>query len=100
MTNLACDTPILNMDAWIWNGHQQLPGTILLCDDRLLFQLQAFADTHLKLEIFLSDIEEVDSFIVFNVSRLGLLIRHRDGLSDRFILEDPEAFRKALLAQL
>lgn len=44
----------------------------------------------------MSEVEEVDSFLVFKISRLGLLVRSRDGRADRFILEDPEAFRKAL----
>ena len=88
--------PILMMDAWLWNGQQQMPGVIQLLPGRIRFQPADFPDSHLSLEIPLSEVEEVDSFLVFNISRLGLLVRSRDGRSDRFILADPEAFRKAL----
>ena len=92
--------PIIMMDAWLWNGRQRLAGVIQLLPGYIRFQPEDFPDGHLSLQISLSDIEEVDSFLVFNISRLGLLVRTLDGRADRFILEDPEAFRKALNRQL
>ena len=88
--------PIIMMDAWLWNGRLRLPGVIQLLPGLIRFQPADFPASHLSLEIPLSEVEEVDSFLVFKISRLGLLVRSRDGRADRFILEDPEAFRKAL----
>ena len=54
--------PLVETDAWIWNGQKQLPGQLQIWPDRLCFQLLEFPDSHLKLEILRSDIQEIDSY--------------------------------------
>jgi len=92
--------PLMEEEAWIWNDYQRLPGSLQLWPDRIQFIFQDFPRSHLKLEIFLGEIEEVDSFLVFNLSRLGLIIQNHDDRVDQFILDNAESFRKALLKRM
>ena len=96
MSKPSTNMPILTSEAWIWNGHKQLPGQIQLWPDRLFFALQDFPDSHLNLEIFLSEVVEIESFLVFAISRLGLMVRTADGKTSRFILKNPEEVRRVM----
>lgn len=86
-------------EVWLWNGVNRLAGDLSLFEDRILFRPQGFFDSSLKLEVCLSEIEEVDSILVFGVSRLGIRIQTADGADNRFVFREPRPFYKALYRQ-
>jgi len=94
------DAALMTVSAWLWNGKDKLAGFLVLTQDRLRFQLRDFPDSHLQMEIPLSDIEQVDTFMVFGFARLGLQIRSASHRNDRFILEDLKSFHQRLQAQI
>ena len=96
MSGSNLELPLVETEAWIWNGQRQLPGRLRIWSDRLLFQLLEFPDSHLKLEIFRSDIQEIDSFLVFNISKLGVMIRTQEGKSDRLIFKSTDEVRRVI----
>ena len=90
-------TQILLSPASLYNGKQQLPGTLILTDEHLLFTFDDFSQSHLNLQIPINEIEQVEEFLIFNISRNGLKITSKDGHLDLFVLNDPAVFRKAIV---
>lgn len=82
--------------AWLWNGWQQIPGRLRLLENKLRFELTSFPGSHLQLEILYEGMAGAEEFLVFDLARNGLRIQSMDGRSDLFVLDDLEAFKKAL----
>jgi len=91
-------TLILEAAASLWNGKKQLLGTLILTADNLIFTFDDFGQSHMNLQIPLEEIEQVEEFLIFNLSRSGLKITGKDGHFDLFVLDDPKVFRKAIAA--
>ncbi len=92
----SVETILLQSLASLYNGKQQLPGTLILTDEHLLFTFDDFSQSHLNLQIPINEIEQVEEFLIFNISRHGLKITSKDGHLDLFVLNDPAVFRKAI----
>ena len=84
------------VSAFIWNQKQKFPGILSLKDDELHFQLEGFENSNLNIELHLSDLVEVEEFLLYDISLNGLYLKSRSGREDHFILDDPVAFRKAI----
>ncbi len=88
--------PLLNFPAHLWDGYKQLSGTISLTTENLVFRFDDFQKSHLNLKIPIEDIENAESFLLFDISRKGLKISAKNGHEDLFILDDPMGFLKEL----
>ena len=95
---LNTDVMIQAVSAHLWDGQQKIRGTLKLTKDELVFEFEDFGESHLDLRIPLNGIIQVTSFLIFDQARKGLKIVSIDDAIDLFILEDPLAYRKALLA--
>ncbi len=89
-------TTIIESSASLWDGRQQLPGTLSLTPKNLFFKFDNFQKSHLNLRIPLDQIEKAESFLIFEISRKGLKITGAEGHEDLFVLDDPIAFKKEL----
>lgn len=82
--------------AALWDGKKQLSGVLTLTPEHLIFQFDDFRKSHLNLQIPLREIEKVESFLIFEISRKGLKVICKDGHEDLFVLDDPLGFKKEL----
>ena len=90
-------TQIHESAASLWDGNKQLPGKLSLTPKNLFFKFDDFQKSHLNLQIPLADIEQAEPFLIFDISRNGLKVTGKKGQMDLFILDDPMAFKKALV---
>ena len=86
----------ISVNAFVWNGQQQFPGTLSLENGLLRFQLEGFEQSNLNLELELKDLIEVEEFLLYEISLNGLYIKSKSNKEDHFILDDPVGFRKAI----
>lgn len=86
--------------AFLWDGQRQLPGTLELWEQKVVFRFDNFPDSHLNLVIPVWEILRVDVFLVFRIARHGLRIENKKGTADCFVLEDPKGFKDKLMGQL
>ncbi len=93
---ISTKTHLLSCPASLYNGKQQLPGTLILTDEHLLFTFEDFSQSHLNLQIPINEIEQAEEFLLFNISRNGLKITSRGGHFDLFVLDNPAVFRTAI----
>ncbi|MEK7256818.1 MAG: hypothetical protein AAB316_18840 [Bacteroidota bacterium] len=97
----AAETPLLAAPAHLWDGIRQLPGSLELWEDRVVFRFSNFKDSHLNLTILLAQIELVEEYLVFDLARNGLRFQSKNGWCDLFVLEEGvHEFKKAVLAQV
>ena len=82
--------------AWLWNGSSKLEGNLFLSDEKLIFKPQVFSDGNLKIEICIENIENIETFLLFGLSKNGIKIITDNGKEDRFILENIPRFKNAL----
>ena len=87
---------ILTSKAHLWDGYRQLPGTLSLTEQKLIFEFDDFQGSHLNLIISLADIEAVKHFLVFEIGKNGLKVTSKEG-HDLFLLEEAMSFRSILL---
>ena len=92
--------PILEFPAHLWDGIRQLPGTLELWEKEVVFRFVNFKDSHLNLVIPISEIEKVEEYLVFDLARNGLRICSKGGRCDLFVLEDGQAFKKAIKGRM
>ncbi|MCB0519053.1 MAG: hypothetical protein H6577_12460 [Lewinellaceae bacterium] len=85
---ILAKTSTLQSPAALYNGKQQLPGTLVLTEEHLLFTFDDYRHSHLNLQIPLADIEQAEEFLIYNLTRNGLKITSGDGHFDLFELED------------
>ncbi len=93
------NTPLHTTPAWLWDGKRQLPGRLELSEYRLEFHFDNFRDSHLNLIIPLREIEKVEEFLLFELSRNGMRVENRLGKTDVFVLEEPKIFKKLIIDQ-
>lgn len=86
----------ITVSAYIWNQKQKFPGVLSLQDGILQFQLDGFENSNLNIELPLSDLVEIEEFLLYDISLNGLYLKSKSGREDHFILDDPIAFRKAI----
>ncbi len=86
--------------AWLWDGSSQLEGRLLLSEKKLIFKPKKFNEGNLKIEIPVSTILKMESFLLFGISNNGIKIITNDGKEDRFILENIPNFKKELLHKM
>ncbi len=91
--------PLHTTAAWLWDGKRQLPGRLELSEYRLEFHFDNFRDSHLNLIIPLREIEKVEEFLLFELSRNGLRVENRQGKTDVFVLEELAGFKKMIIEQ-
>lgn len=91
---------ILEYQAWLWNGRQQIPGRLILLEHKMSFEITSFPKSSLQLEIFYRDIVQIKEFLLFDLARYGLRINTINGRSDLFVLDDPASLQKALQDRL
>ncbi len=96
----AITPPLHAHPAHLWDGYRQLPGTLELWEQQLVFRFANFRDSHLNLTIQFSDIEKVEEFLIYNLARNGLRIIGKDGKADDFVMEESHFFKKLLEARL
>ena len=92
--------PILSAPAHLYDGDRQLPGTLELWPQQLVFRFANFRESHLNLFIQLDSIKKVEEFLIYNVARNGLRISCKDGKTDLFVLEESQPFKATLDNQL
>lgn len=95
MSALTFSTP-----AFLWDGQQQLPGTLELWEQQVIFRFDGFQKSHLNLVIPIREILRVQEFLVFDISRNGLRIENKEGKADCFVLDEPGVFKEKLRAFL
>ena len=88
---------IFSTPAFLWDGINQLSGSLELWDTKVLFRLDGFQKSHLLLSIPLSTIEKVETFLVFDLARNGLRIQNKNGEHDFFVIEDLDQFKTRLI---
>ena len=91
---------ILEYQAWLWNGRQQISGRLILLEHKLSFEITSFQKSNLQLEIFYRDIIQIREFLLFDLARYGLRINTINGRSDLFVLDDPASLKRALQDRL
>ena len=92
--------PIFKVSASLWDGNRQLAGTLELWETEVLFRFSDFNNSHLNLTIPLPTIEKVEEYLVYDLTRNGLLIQNKNGKFDLFVLEEVRMFKKALQEQI
>jgi hypothetical protein len=92
--------PILSVPATIWDGSRQFSGVLELWQKAVCFRLIGFKNSHLELNIPITEIERVEEFLVFDLAKNGLRIQSKNGRSDLFVLDEGALFKNALLAQM
>ena len=93
-------SPTFSTPAFLWDGLSQLPGTLELWEQKVVFRFDNFRDTHLNLVIPLWEILRVEEFLIFNISRNGLRIENKEGKADCFVLEEPGIFKEKIKAHI
>ncbi|TAK37401.1 MAG: hypothetical protein EPO28_12020 [Saprospiraceae bacterium] len=93
-------SPIFTTPASLWDGIRQLPGTLELWGQEVVFRFANFKDSHLDLVIPISEIEIAEEYLVFDLARNGLRIESKGGRYDLFVLEDVPRFKHALAKEL
>ncbi len=90
----------LQFTAFLWDGIQRLEGALIIGEAFLEFKSKNFQNSHLKLLIRLDQINKVEEFRIFEVSRNGVRLHSRDGKIDSFVLDESIQFRKLLQKKL
>jgi hypothetical protein len=91
---------IYSSHAFLWNGREQLSGTLEVQMTAVIFRFNNFDTSHLNLCIPIDQIERVEEFLVFDIAKIGLRIQGTNGKYDLFVLEDGQAFKKIVDAQI
>ena len=89
----------LKSKAILWDGKKQLPGTLSLAPENLIFEFDDFQKSHLSLVIPVMDIETAEDYLVFGIAKNGLKITTKKGY-DLFVLKCSREFRKALVTSI
>ncbi|MBK8566715.1 MAG: hypothetical protein IPN76_26140 [Saprospiraceae bacterium] len=92
--------PLHTYPAHLWDGHRQLPGQLELWEHELVFRFANFEDSHLQLAVPLSEITNLEEFLIYNVAWNGLRVISTDGKADSFVLEQSRLFKHLLEAQI
>lgn len=81
---------VMETEAILWNGQQQIMGTLTLGTGQLEFKAYGFLNSHLKLEIPIDTIETVETFLIYGITRRGVSIRTWEGQCDLFVVPELE----------
>jgi hypothetical protein len=84
---------LLQVHSQLWDGKKQLPGTLSLTSENLIFEFDDFQKSHLSLTIPLVEIESAEDFLLFEFARNGLKLLVKQVLiflllSSRWSLEE------------
>lgn len=90
----------LQANAYFWDGTKQLPGILEVNKTELIFRFDDFRHSHLKLCIYLKDIEAAKVFLLFDVVKNGLKVSSKDNKVDLFILDEADLFCETLKRQM
>ncbi len=86
--------------ASLWNGKLQLSGMLIMTPKSLVFTFDDFSKSHMKLCIPFDQIQKMDTFLVFDLSKNGLRITGQKGHFDLFVIPELDSFLLALKRQL
>lgn len=92
--------PIFKTSAIFWDGKKQLEGVLELWDAEIIFHFEDYKNSSLNLVILISEIENVQLFMIYRIARNGVKIISKRNRIDQFVLEDSKYFFKLLLQQL
>lgn len=88
--------PILEVEAFLWDGSLQLPGKLILGTKFLEFRSAGFKNSHMCLKIALKDMEKPEVFRIYDVALNGLRIKSKGGREDLFVVSELENFLSSL----
>lgn len=100
MTRKERDSVLHSTEAVLWDGRNRLPGRLYLLEDHIEVEFDSFSHSHLHLIILKEEIERVEEFLLFGVSRNGLSIVCKDGREDQFIVDDSPNLKSRLVKWL
>ena len=92
--------PLFTAPATLWDGTHQLAGQLELWATGLVFRLSDFEFSNLNLAIPLTEIAEVEEYLVFDLARNGLRVLTKNNRYDLFVLDDSRAFKLAILSSI
>lgn len=88
--------PILIVQAFLWDGSNQLGGDLALYKDAVRFHFKDFQKSQLQLVIPITSIKKVEEFLLYDLERTGLKITSNSTAEDLFISEQASHFKKEL----
>ncbi|MCB9293179.1 MAG: hypothetical protein H6559_08680 [Lewinellaceae bacterium] len=88
--------PIRETEAVLWDGKNQLEGTLILTRQALAFRQHAFPKGHLHWEVQLQDIKELQTFLLYDMASNGMRITSISGREDLFVITEPGGFIHAI----